>query len=218
MGTGRSSSRSAAALRVGHPRRRSERTAGGWRRAICALHCPGHGGGAHEETPRSRSSAAESQARRRRITSPRTAVASLCSSAARSRRGRRASTRARSTRRAGAMPDLQAHLTAGSLELFRSAAGLMGGHRVPPVGRAPGHPHGGAVRVRARPGRGPPRARARGRAARIREARSIEPGFAPSLLGAMYSPLRSQADPARPRWPSRGSPSGRAHGSSPGSR
>jgi sarcosine oxidase subunit beta len=30
-----------------------------------------------------------------------------------------------------------------------------------------------------------------------REARSIEPGLAPSLLGAMYSPLRSQADPVK---------------------
>jgi sarcosine oxidase subunit beta len=31
----------------------------------------------------------------------------------------------------------------------------------------------------------------------IREARSLEPGLSPSLLGAMYSPLRSQADPRR---------------------
>jgi glycine/D-amino acid oxidase-like deaminating enzyme len=30
-----------------------------------------------------------------------------------------------------------------------------------------------------------------------REARSLEPGCSPTLLGAMYSPLRSQADPRR---------------------
>jgi glycine/D-amino acid oxidase-like deaminating enzyme len=30
-----------------------------------------------------------------------------------------------------------------------------------------------------------------------REARSLEPGLSPALLGAMYSPLRSQADPRR---------------------
>ena len=29
----------------------------------------------------------------------------------------------------------------------------------------------------------------------LREARSLEPGVSPSLLGATYSPLRSQADP-----------------------
>ena len=31
----------------------------------------------------------------------------------------------------------------------------------------------------------------------VREARSLEPGLSPSLLGATYSPLRSQADPER---------------------
>src|SRR2546421_497370 len=30
-----------------------------------------------------------------------------------------------------------------------------------------------------------------------REARSLEPGWSPRLLGAMYSPERSQADPCR---------------------
>ena len=30
-----------------------------------------------------------------------------------------------------------------------------------------------------------------------REARALEPGLSPALLGAMYSPLRSQADPCR---------------------
>ena len=31
----------------------------------------------------------------------------------------------------------------------------------------------------------------------VREARSLEPGLHPSLLGALYSPLRAQADPER---------------------
>ena len=31
----------------------------------------------------------------------------------------------------------------------------------------------------------------------IREARAIEPSLSPALLGAMYSPLRSQADPVK---------------------
>lgn len=30
-----------------------------------------------------------------------------------------------------------------------------------------------------------------------REARTLEPGFSPALLGAMYSPLRAQADPVK---------------------
>lgn len=96
----------------------------------------------------------------------------------------------------GHSPDLQAHLTAGSLDLFkqvqldhgediefRQSGALQAIHTVEQheftrdrvaVLRARGH----EVELLG-----------------IREARSIEPGFSPSLLGAMYSPLRSQADP-----------------------
>src|SRR5215510_7431937 len=61
----------------------------------------------------------------------------------------------------------------------------------------PEHPHRGAAGVRARPGAGLASEGPPGELLTTREARSIEPGFSPSLLGAMYSPLRSQADPPK---------------------
>ena len=98
----------------------------------------------------------------------------------------------------GDAPDLQAHLTAGSLELFeavqldhgediefRRSGSLQAIHtaeqdaftreRVDAYRK-----HGHAVELLT-----------------IREARGIEPGLSPALLGAMYSPLRSQADPRK---------------------
>ena len=98
----------------------------------------------------------------------------------------------------GDAADLHAHLTAGSQELFqrvqlelgediefRQSGALQAIHtelqltfereRVTAL-RAKGH----RVEVLS-----------------TREARSIEPGFSPALLGAMYSPLRSQADPQK---------------------
>jgi sarcosine oxidase subunit beta len=98
----------------------------------------------------------------------------------------------------GRTRDLHAHLTAGSLEIFetvqqdlgedlelRRSASLQVIHtpeqhdfvrdRVATL-RAHGH----VVELLT-----------------IREARSLEPRLSPALLGAMYSPLRSQADPAK---------------------
>jgi sarcosine oxidase subunit beta len=98
----------------------------------------------------------------------------------------------------GHAPDLQAHLTAGSVEIFervqldhgediefRRSGALQAvvtaeqhdftRERVAAL-RASGH----TVELLA-----------------IREARAIEPALSPALLGAMYSPLRSQADPVK---------------------
>jgi sarcosine oxidase subunit beta len=98
----------------------------------------------------------------------------------------------------GNAPDLQAHLTHGSLEIFeavqldhgediefRRSGALQAIHtleqheyersRVAAL-RANGH---------------------RVELLSIREAREIEPEMSPKLLGAMYSPLRSQADPVK---------------------
>jgi sarcosine oxidase subunit beta len=98
----------------------------------------------------------------------------------------------------GDHPDLQAHLTAGSLELFkrlqldfgediefRQSGALQAIH-------SPEQYDFTRERVRG--------LRAKGYQVELlttREARSLEPGFSPSLLGAMYSPLRSHADPTR---------------------
>lgn len=98
----------------------------------------------------------------------------------------------------GDQPDLQAHLTAGSQEIFkrvqvdlgediefRQSGALQAIH-------TPEQLDFERERVRA--------LSAQGHQVELldtRTARSIEPGFAPSLLGAMYSPLRSQADPVK---------------------
>ena len=98
----------------------------------------------------------------------------------------------------GTEPDLQAHLTAGSQELFarvqlelgediefRQSGSLQAIHTEAQLEFE-------GERVQA--------LRAKGHRVELlttREARSIEPGFSPSLLGAMYSPLRSQADPQK---------------------
>ena len=98
----------------------------------------------------------------------------------------------------GERPDLQAHLTAGSVEIFEAVQ--------LDLGEDIEFRRSGAVQaihtpeqyefvcelVKAR--------RARGHQVELlttRQARTIEPGFAGSLLGAMYSPLRSQADPQK---------------------
>jgi sarcosine oxidase subunit beta len=95
-------------------------------------------------------------------------------------------------------PDLQAHLTAGSQEIFK-AVQLDHGEDIE-------FRQSGALQVihtaeqyefeRRRV----EALRARGHRVELlstREARSLEPGLSPALLGAMYSPLRSQADPRR---------------------
>ena len=96
----------------------------------------------------------------------------------------------------GHEPDLQAHLTAGSVEIFK-ALQLDHGEDVE-------FRQSGALQVIHTPAqheferRRVEALRARGHQVELlatREARALEPGLSPALLGAMYSPLRSQADP-----------------------
>jgi sarcosine oxidase subunit beta len=98
----------------------------------------------------------------------------------------------------GSSVDLQTHLTAGSQELFehvqnelrediefRRSGALQAIH-------TPDQLDFTRERVAT--------LRSRGHAVElltIREARSLEPELSPALLGAMYSPLRSQADPVK---------------------
>jgi sarcosine oxidase subunit beta len=98
----------------------------------------------------------------------------------------------------GRARDLHDHLTAGSLEIFeavqldhredielRRSGSLQAIHTEPQLEHA-------CERVAA--------LRAGGHRIELldgREARSLEPAASPSLLGAVYSPLRSQADPER---------------------
>ena len=98
----------------------------------------------------------------------------------------------------GTKPDLQAHLTAGSVEIFE-AVQLDHGKDIE-------FRRSGALQVihteaqHAFQQRRVQALRARGHSVELlttREARALEPGLSPALLGAMYSPLRSQADPRR---------------------
>ena len=98
----------------------------------------------------------------------------------------------------GDRPDLQAHLTAGSVDIFK-AVQLDHGEDIE-------FRQSGAVQAIHTPEqyeferRRIETLRARGHRVELlatRDVRSLEPGFSPGLLGAMYSPLRSQADPRR---------------------
>jgi len=96
----------------------------------------------------------------------------------------------------GHAPDLQAHLTAGSVELFQQ---VQLDHGLDVEFRQSGAlqaiqttEHADFVRDRVAT------LRAQGYEVELlgtREARSLEPALNPFLLGAMYSPRRSQADP-----------------------
>jgi sarcosine oxidase subunit beta len=98
----------------------------------------------------------------------------------------------------GNQPDLQAHLTHGSLELFKQLAldegcdfefRESGGLRAI---QTPEHYDFARDRVLA--------LRAAGYKVELlttREARAIEPGFNPALHGAIYGPLRGQANPRK---------------------
>jgi glycine/D-amino acid oxidase-like deaminating enzyme len=96
----------------------------------------------------------------------------------------------------GQAPDLQAHLTAGSADIFKSVQ--------LDLGEDVEFRQSGALQVIHTPAQWEfERQRGemlRGRGHRVelltaREARSLEPSLSPALLGAMYSPLRAQADP-----------------------
>jgi sarcosine oxidase subunit beta len=98
----------------------------------------------------------------------------------------------------GTRPDLQAHLTAGSVDIFK-AVQLDHGEDIE-------FRQSGALQAIHTPEQLEferqriDTLRARGHQVELlatREVRSLEPGCSPTLLGAMYSPLRSQADPGR---------------------
>jgi sarcosine oxidase subunit beta len=98
----------------------------------------------------------------------------------------------------GDTPDLQAHLTAGSQELFA--------HVQIDLGEDIEFRQSGALQAIPTPSQDDFERdrvrllRARGHRVELletRDARAIEPGLSPSLLSAMYSPLRSQADPVK---------------------
>jgi glycine/D-amino acid oxidase-like deaminating enzyme len=98
----------------------------------------------------------------------------------------------------GSQPDLQAHLTAGSLDLFKRV-------QLDLAEDVEFRQSGALQAIHTREQHDFTRERVLGLQAKghqvalltTREARSLEPGFSPLLLGAMYSPLRSQADPVR---------------------
>jgi sarcosine oxidase subunit beta len=98
----------------------------------------------------------------------------------------------------GDAPDLQAHLTAGSLEIFETVQTDLGED-------IEFRRSGGIQGIRTAEEYEWERERVatlrkRGQVAEIlttREARTIEPGVSPALLGAMYSPRRGQADPVK---------------------
>jgi len=98
----------------------------------------------------------------------------------------------------GDAPDLQAHLTAGSLEIFEAVQAELGED-------IEFRRSGGLQAIRTAEEYEWERERVevlrkRGQVAELltpREARSIEPGLSPALLGAMYAPRRGQADPVR---------------------
>jgi sarcosine oxidase subunit beta len=94
--------------------------------------------------------------------------------------------------------DLHAHLTAGSLEIFEAVQQDLGEdielRRSAALHAIHTPEQHDFVRERVAT------LRAHGHALELltmREARSLEPGLSPALLGAMRSPLRSQADPAK---------------------
>jgi glycine/D-amino acid oxidase-like deaminating enzyme len=98
----------------------------------------------------------------------------------------------------GDAPDLQAHLTAGSLDIFEAVQTDLGQD-------IEFRRSGGLQAIRTAEEYEWERERVetlrkRGQLAELltpREARSIEPGLSPALLGAMYAPRRGQADPVR---------------------
>ncbi len=98
----------------------------------------------------------------------------------------------------GDAPDLHAHLTAGSLEIFEAVQADLGQD-------IEFRRSGGLQAIRTAEEYEWQRERVeqlrkRGQVAELltaREVRGIEPGFSPALLGALYAPRRGQADPVR---------------------
>src|SRR2546430_5655010 len=100
----------------------------------------------------------------------------------------------------GDAPDFQAHLTAGSIEIFETVQTELGED-------IEFRRSGGIQAIRTAEEYEWARERGevlgkRGQVAELlttREARSIEPGFWPAMLGALYSPRRGEADPVKAR-------------------
>ena len=98
----------------------------------------------------------------------------------------------------GDAPDLQAHLTAGSVDIFEAVQADLGQD-------IEFRRSGGLQAIRTAEEYEWQRERVemlckRGHVAELltaREVRSLEPGFSPALLGALYAPRRGQADPVR---------------------
>ena len=98
----------------------------------------------------------------------------------------------------GDAPDLQTHLTAGSVDIFETVQADLGQD-------IEFRRSGGLQAIRTAEEYEWARERVemfrkRGQLAELltpREARSIEPGLSPALLGALYAPRRGQADPVR---------------------
>lgn len=98
----------------------------------------------------------------------------------------------------GDRPDLQAHLTAGSVEIFKAVQLDHGEDIEFRQSGALQAIHDEAQYEFER--RRVETLQAKGHRLELlatREVRSLEPGWSPTSLGAMYSPLRSQADPRR---------------------
>ena len=98
----------------------------------------------------------------------------------------------------GDRPDLQAHLTAGSVEIFKAVQLDHGEDIEFRQSGALQAIHDEAQYEFER--RRIETLQAKGHRLELlatREVRSLEPGWSPTSLGAMYSPLRSQADPRR---------------------
>src|SRR2546430_6604519 len=98
----------------------------------------------------------------------------------------------------GHKPDLRAHLATGSLDIFKSIQLDLGEdvefRQSGALQAIHTEAEGEFERERVRA------LRERGHRVELlanRDARSLEPGWSPRLLGAMYSPERSQADPCR---------------------
>jgi sarcosine oxidase subunit beta len=98
----------------------------------------------------------------------------------------------------GDAPDLQAHLTAGSIEIFEAVQSDLGED-------IEFRRSGGIQAIRTGEEYEYERERIemlckRGQVAELltaRQVRAIEPGFSPALLGALHAPLRGQADPVK---------------------
>ncbi len=162
-----------------------------------ALHCPGHGGGAHEGH-RCRDRGRRHRGRIRGAPPRPARPPRHGARAGRDRLGRvgRQCGHDRFDRLGPCAGSAGPPHRGQPRPVQGDAARSWRGHRAPAVGLAPGHPHRGAARLRARPRGGAPRARACDRAAR--HPRRPEPRARPEP-GAPRRRLLAAALPGRSR-------------------